>query len=83
LFINNNRAIDITKIYQNHKRAKYIDVCYHFVKEKVEKEEFTPVYISSENNIANLLTKSLPKETTRNFVIDLGLCGSEDIGEYM
>ena len=30
----------MTKTYQGHKRAKHIDVCHHFVKEKVEKEEF-------------------------------------------
>jgi len=72
----------MTKIYQNHKRTKHIDVHYHFVKEKVEKGKFTPVYIPSKDNVADLLTKPLPKETTRNFVIDLGFCGPEDMREY-
>jgi len=72
----------MTKTYQNHKRAKHIDVCHHFIK-KVEKGEFTPVYIPSKDNVADLLTKPLPKETTRNFVIDLGLCSLEYMGEYM
>ena len=80
LFINNNGAIDMTKTYQRHKRAKHIDVCHHFIKEKVKKREFTPVYIPSKDNIADLLTKLLPKETTRDFVMDLGLCGPGDIG---
>jgi len=72
----------MTKTYQNHKRAKHIDICHHFVKEKVKKRKFILVYIPSEDNVADLLTKPLPKETMRNFVIDLGLCSPEDMGEY-
>ena len=41
---------------------------HHFVKEK-----FLPVYISGKVNIADLLTKPLPRDTMRNFTIDLGL----------
>ena len=73
----------MTKTYRGHKRAKHIDVRHHFVKEKVEKGEFTPVYIPSEDNIVDLLTKPLPKETMRNFVINLGLCGPGDMGKYV
>jgi len=38
---------------------KYIDVYYYFVKEKVKTEKFKPVYIPSNNNIADLFTKTL------------------------
>jgi len=82
LFIDNNRAINMTKTYWNHKKAKHIDVYYHFVKKKVEKGEFIPVYIPSKDNVTDLLTKPLLKETTRNFVIDLGLCSPKDMEEY-
>jgi len=61
LFIDNNRAIDMTKTYRGHKRAKHIDVRHHFMKEKIEKGEFTPVYIPSEDNVADLLTKTTSK----------------------
>jgi len=63
----------MTKIYPSHKRARYIDVWHHFIKEKVKTEEFLPVYISSKVNIADLLTKSLSKNIMRNFTMDLGL----------
>jgi len=44
---------------------------------------FILVYIPSKDNVTNLLTKPLLKETTRNFVIDLGLCRLENMGKYM
>lgn len=73
LFINNNRAIDMMKTYWGYKRAKYINVYYHFIKEKVEKDDFILVYILNEDNISNLLTKLLSRDATRKFAIDLGL----------
>ncbi|KAJ3564398.1 hypothetical protein NP233_g8320 [Leucocoprinus birnbaumii] len=73
IFIDNNGAIDMTKTYWGHKRTKHIDVRHHFVKEKVEMGEFAPVYIPSEDNVADLLTKPLPRDATRNFTSDLGL----------
>ena len=51
----------MTKTYRGHKRAKHIDVRHHFMKEKIEKGEFTPVYIPSEDNVADLLTKTTSK----------------------
>ena len=46
---------------------------YHFIKEKVEKDDFILVYILNEDNISNLLTKLLSRDATRKFAIDLGL----------
>ena len=36
-------------------------------------EEFLPIYIPSKDNVANLFTKPLPRDTIRNFTVDLGL----------
>ena len=54
----------MTKTYQGHKRTKYIDVYYYFIKEKAETGEFKPVYIPSENNVADLLMKALLHDAT-------------------
>jgi len=53
------------------------------MKEKAENRDFIPVYISSENNMVNLLTKLLLRDTIKNFVIDLDLCSLEDMREYI
>lgn len=55
---------------------KYIDVYYYFVKEKVKTEKFKPVYIPSNNNIADLFTKTLlvtilrPKSQSKERTLD-------------
>jgi len=36
-------------------------------------EKFLPVYIPSKDNVANLFTKPLLRDTTKNFTVDLGL----------
>ena len=69
IFIDNNRSINMTKTYQWHKKTKYIDVCHHFIKEKVETEEFKLVYM----NMADLLIKALLHNATQSFALDLGL----------
>jgi len=48
------------KTYWRHKRIKHIDICHYFIKKKAEIGEFKLVYIPSENNVTNLLTKALP-----------------------
>jgi len=48
--------------YQEYKRAKNINICPHFVKEKIEMGDFIPVYISSEDDVANL-KKPFPRDT--------------------
>ena len=42
-------------------------MCHHFVKEKIKKRDFIPIYISSENNVSNLLNKPLLRDIIRNF----------------
>jgi len=46
---------------------------YHFVKEKIERGKFIPVYVPSKDNMADLLVRPLLREITRNSTIDLRL----------
>jgi hypothetical protein len=43
----------------NHKRSKHIDIRYHFTRERVESEEIKLVYVPTEHQLADLLTKAL------------------------
>jgi len=65
------------KTYQGYKKTKHIDVCHHFIKKKAETVEFKSVYILSKNNVADLLTKALPHNTTWSFALNLGLWGEK------
>lgn len=53
---------DDLKIPMYFKRSKHIDIRYHFVREKFEEGAFVLEYVSSENMIADIFTKSLAKE---------------------
>lgn len=57
----------------HHKRTKHIDIKYHFIREKVETNEIELKYISTDKNVADVLTKSLCKQKHNGFVKDLGL----------
>lgn len=44
-----------------HNRSKHIDIHFHFVREKYEQGAFEIMWVDSANNLADILTKSLPK----------------------
>jgi len=69
----NSGAISNSINYKNHQRTKHIDVRHHFVKEHMKSGEIVFQYIPSTENIADILTKSLPCEATRKFASYLSL----------
>ena len=46
------------------KRTKHIDIRYHFIRERVTSGEVELRYIPTEEQLADLLTKGLPKPRT-------------------
>ena len=53
-------AIHLTKDPMHHERTKNIDVCYQFVRDIVAQGEIIVHKISTEDNPADMLTKTLP-----------------------
>ena len=44
-----------------HKRSKHIDIRYHFIREKLENKELQLEYCTTNDNLADITTKPLPK----------------------
>jgi hypothetical protein len=57
----NQGAISLTKNPTQHAQTKHIDVQHHFVRERVENGEVTFEYCSTEDMVADALTKALSK----------------------
>nr|GEZ80240.1 ribonuclease H [Tanacetum cinerariifolium] len=57
----------------HHSRTKYIDVRYHFIKEKVEKGIVELFFVGTEYQLADLFTKALPEERFKYLIRRLGM----------
>lgn len=55
-------AIDLSQNNKVTQRSKHIDIQYHFIRDHIGKD-FAIEYIPSSENLADLLTKALPKST--------------------
>ena len=54
--------------------SEHIDICHHFIRERVERGEFKVVCVRSDLRRADFLTKPLPKQTFcahRDFVMNI------------
>ena len=56
---NNQGAIKLAQNTITHSRSKHIDIRHHFVRDLVEREVVQLQYISTDQNIADILTKAL------------------------
>jgi len=70
----NQSTIKLIKNPEFYKRTKHIDIKFHFSREKVEKYELDIEYVCSNNQLANLLMKALPRDrfnTIKSFVFSI------------
>jgi hypothetical protein len=73
LHCDNQGAIALSKDNKFHARTKHIDIRYHFIREAVENDLINMQYIPTDENVADIFTKPLPKPKFEKFVAMLGL----------
>ncbi|GJT34647.1 copia protein [Tanacetum coccineum] len=62
MMCDNKGAIDLSKNPVQHSRTKHIEIRHHFLRDNVQKGNISIEKVSSEDNIADILTKPLKRE---------------------
>ena len=62
VFVDNIRAIFLSKTAKTNNQTKHVDTRYHFVREYIEKGVLKVIFVKSKDNVADIMTKNLPKQ---------------------
>ena len=73
LFIDNQSAISVAKNPEHHGRMKHLDLRWYWLRDNVESGALKPVHLSTNDNVADILTKALPRAKVELFRAGLGL----------
>lgn len=73
IFEDNSGAINLAKYGSFTKNSKHIEVHYHYVHESIKENMINVVKVNSDDNIADIFTKSLCKEKFERFRTMLNL----------
>jgi len=57
----NQGVLELAKNHRINNRSKHIDTHYHHVCKRLEAGTFDLMYVPTEDNVADLFTKNLPK----------------------
>jgi len=80
--IDNQSAIKLIKNPEFHSRTKHIDVRCHFIREKFVKHEIDVKYIPSKNQLADILTKGLPRDQFKHLLYEIGITRPKNRFKY-
>ncbi|GJV97929.1 zf-CCHC domain-containing protein [Tanacetum coccineum] len=73
IMCDNKCAIDLSKNLVQHSRTKHIKICHHFLRDNVQKGYISIEKVSSVDNIADILTKPLKRESFSYLCLGLGM----------
>ena len=77
LFTDNQSALHLIKNHEFHRRTKHIDVQYNVICEAFLADLLLPSFVSTHDQLADIFTKTLPKETFQCLCHQLGMCSVE------
>nr|KYP41500.1 Copia protein [Cajanus cajan] len=75
----NNSAINLSKNPVLHSRTKHIEIRHHFLRDCVQKGDCVLEFVETKNQLADIFTKSLPKENFSSIRQELGILDSSHI----
>ncbi|GJT72908.1 hypothetical protein Tco_1032194 [Tanacetum coccineum] len=73
IMCDNKGAIDLSKNSVQHSRTKHIKIRHHFIRDNVQKGHVSIEKVTSVDNIADILTKPLKRESFNHLRLGLGM----------
>ncbi|KAK7275147.1 hypothetical protein RIF29_16256 [Crotalaria pallida] len=77
----NTSAINLTKNPVYHSRTKHIEIRHHFLRDHVQKGDCTIDFVSTENQLADVFTKPLPRDTFYHIRRELGILDESSVAK--
>jgi hypothetical protein len=69
----NKGCIALSKNPVHHERSKHIDMQHHYLRQNVEEKKVSLDFVPSADNLADMLTKSLPYDTMGRLRDEIGM----------
>ena len=66
-------ATKLSKNSEFHKRSNHIEVKFHFIRKQCQQEKISTQHVSSEHQLADILTKPLSKTRFQFLCKEIGL----------
>ena len=76
IFYDNTSEINISKNPVMHSKTKHIPIKFHFLREHVTKKNIKMEYVETKEQIVDIFTKPLPRETFEYLGQKLGVISS-------
>jgi hypothetical protein len=73
IFSDNQAAVSIAHHPEHHARTKHINIAHHFLRDLVQDGVLNLVYIKTEDNLADIFTKPLPKKVHQDLMYEIGI----------
>ncbi|GJU37074.1 retrovirus-related pol polyprotein from transposon TNT 1-94 [Tanacetum coccineum] len=81
LYCDNKSAIALSCNNVQHSRSKHIDIRYHFIREQVENRVVELYFVETNYQLADILTKALPRGHFEFLLLRLGMKRSFKYGD--
>ena len=82
IYYDNTSAISISKNSLMHSKTKHIPIKYHFLWEQVAEKNIRVEYVGTKEQVANIFTKPLPRETFEYLLQRLGVISTPKMNYF-
>lgn len=65
--IDNQSAIQLVKNPVFHRKSKYIEIRFHYIRNNYKKGKFDVCYVGTDDQLADVFTKPLARDEFENF----------------